>query len=292
MSDLNMDQLAAQLHTLQRSSRTRLPNKAHAARFLDETLELIFPNIIGESESCNSHDVRCRIERAQHHAEQSLAPTHALNGKMHDHDNDIIHQFFHHALPGLIHTLWLDAQAMYEGDPAASSVDEVVATYPGILAVATYRIAHEFQRAGVSTFPRMLTEIAHQRTGIDIHPGARIGQSFCIDHGTGIVIGETAELGNHVKLYQGVTMGALSVSKELASIKRHPTIEDHVIIYANATILGGETVIGHHSIIGGNVWLTESVPPYSMVYHKGDVRVKQREDALRDEELLRWFPSI
>ncbi len=289
MSEIQLDDLAEQLHRLQRSSRAHLPNKAHAARFLDETLELIFPNIIGDAESCSSNDVRCRIERAQHHAELALAP---LQPSQPTHDTPLVHHFFYHLLPSLIEALWLDAQAMYDGDPAARGVNEVIATYPGVLAVATYRIAHEFHLANVPVFPRMLTELAHQRTGIDIHPGAHIGRSFCIDHGTGIVIGETATLGNNVKFYQGVTLGALSVSKEMASTKRHPTIEDNVVIYANATILGGETIIGHHSIIGGNVWLTESVPPYSMVYHKGDVRVKQREDAHADEELLRWFPSI
>lgn len=289
MADLDIDQLAEQLCHLQRTGRHSLPNKAHAARFLDETLELIFPNIIGDAEPCSSHDVRCRIERAECAIEAALAP---LQPADRDHNNDVVHHFFHHRLPSLIDELWLDAQAIYAGDPAARSVDEVVSTYPGMLATAVYRIAHEFQRLGVPVFPRMLTEIGHQRTGIDIHPGARIGRSFCIDHGTGIVIGETAELGDWVKLYQGVTLGALSVTKELASTKRHPTIEDHVVIYANATILGGETVVGHHSIIGGNVWLTEGVPPYSMVYHKGDVRVKQREDQAADEALLRWYPSI
>jgi serine O-acetyltransferase len=165
---------------------------------------------------------------------------------------------------------------MYEGDPAAQSVDEVIGTYPGLLAVSIHRIAHEFYLLGLPVFPRMLSEIAHQRTGIDIHPGASIGKSFCIDHGTGIVIGETARLGDHVKLYQGVTLGALSVDKSLASSKRHPTIEDHVVIYANATILGGETMIGHHSVIGGNVFITESVAPHSVVYHKAQVSLRNK----------------
>jgi serine O-acetyltransferase len=289
MSDLDIDQLAAQLHRLQRGGRVRLPNKAHTMRFLDETLELIFPNIIGAAEPCSSRDVRCRIERAEQAIESALAP---CLPEVRDHADDVVHQFFHHRLPSLADALWLDAQAIYEGDPAARSVDEVVATYPGLLAIATYRIAHEFFMQGMPVFPRMLTEIGHQRTGIDIHPGARIGPSFCIDHGTGIVIGETAVLGERVKLYQGVTLGALSVAKELASTKRHPTIDHDVVIYAGATILGGETVVGHHSIIGGNVWLIESVPPHSMVYHKGDLRVKQRDDDAIDEALLRWFPSI
>jgi serine O-acetyltransferase len=166
---------------------------------------------------------------------------------------------------GLIReALLLDARAIYEGDPAAQSVDEVILGYPGFLAIATYRIAHELH-GRAALFPRLLTEVAHRATGIDIHPGARIGASFAIDHGTGIVIGETAVLGARIRLYQGVTLGAARVDKRLEHVKRHPTIGDDVVIYANATILGGETVIGRGSRIGGNVWLTRSVPPYSVV---------------------------
>jgi serine O-acetyltransferase len=160
--------------------------------------------------------------------------------------------------------LLLDAQAMYEGDPAAGSVDEVILAYPGFLAIATYRIAHELH-GRVALFPRLLCEVAHRATGIDIHPRAQIGASFAIDHGTGIVIGETAVLGARVMLYQGVTLGAARVNKRMEHVKRHPTIGDDVVIYANATILGGETIIGTGSRIGGNVWLTRSVPPYSVV---------------------------
>jgi serine O-acetyltransferase len=160
--------------------------------------------------------------------------------------------------------LLLDAHAIYEGDPAAQSVDEVIVAYPGFLATATYRIAHELH-GRIALFPRLVTEVAHRATGIDIHPGAQIGASFAIDHGTGIVIGETAVLGEHVRLYQGVTLGAVTVSRHLEHTKRHPTIGDDVVIYANATILGGEIVIGRGSRIGGNAWLTRSVPPYSVV---------------------------
>jgi serine O-acetyltransferase len=140
-----------------------------------------------------------------------------------------------------------------------------------------YRFAHALRGLGAGLVPRMLAELAHAETGIDINPGATIGAGFCIDHGTGVVIGETAHLGKHVKVYQGVTLGALSVRKSLASAKRHPTIEDHVVIYANATILGGETTIGHHSVIGGNVWLTQSVPPHSRVFQNADPTVTTRE---------------
>jgi len=168
------------------------------------------------------------------------------------------------ALGAIREALLLDAQAIFEGDPAAVTVDEVILAYPGFFAIATYRIAHQLQGL-VVMFPRLLTEVAHRVTGIDIHPGAQIGASFAIDHGTGIVIGETAVLGSRVRLYQGVTLGAARVNKRLERTKRHPTIGDDVVIYANATILGGETVIGHGSRIGGNVWLTRSVPPYSVV---------------------------
>ena len=172
---------------------------------------------------------------------------------------------FWNALPGIKDTLELDIQAMYEGDPAAKSRTEVVRTYPGFYAITSYRIAHFLHGKGYLLLARMITENAHSHTGIDIHPGAVIGRHFCIDHGTGIVIGETTVIGDHVKIYQGVTLGALSVRKEDAAIKRHPTIKDHSVIYAGATILGGDTVIGEHSIIGGSVWLTESVSPWSRI---------------------------
>lgn len=177
-------------------------------------------------------------------------------------------------LASLREELLLDAAAIYEGDPAARSVDEVILAYPGFLATATYRIAHDLH-GRVALFSRLLTEVAHRATGIDIHPAARIGPSFAIDHGTGIVIGETAVLGARVRLYQGVTLGAARINKRLERVKRHPTIGDDVVIYANATILGGETVIGHGSRIGGNVWLTRSVPPYSVV--TPTARIERRE---------------
>lgn len=175
---------------------------------------------------------------------------------------------FFQLLPQIYERLLEDKKAMYEGDPAAKSESEVVKTYPGFYAIAAYRIAHQLHLLGIQIVPRMIAEYAHGKTGIDIHPGAKIGKRFCIDHGTGVVIGETTVIGNDVKIYQGVTLGALSVAKKDASNKRHPTIEDHVVLYAGATVLGGETVIGHHSIIGGNTWITRSIEPYSKVYYK------------------------
>jgi serine O-acetyltransferase len=172
-----------------------------------------------------------------------------------------------HELPALRRTLASDVVAAYQGDPAAASIEEIVFSYPGIRAVTAHRIAHVLYEEKVPMIPRIIAEHAHGETGIDIHAGARIGGRFFIDHGTGVVIGETTDIGNHVKLYQGVTLGALSVPKrQLAGAQRHPTIESGVTIYAGATILGGDTVIGAGSVIGGNVWLVESVAPHSKVF--------------------------
>lgn len=172
-------------------------------------------------------------------------------------------------LPELRKTLNSDLIAAYEGDPAANSIEEIVFSYPAIRAITTYRVAHVLYVEGVPVIPRILSEYAHSETGIDIHPGARIGPSFFVDHGTGVVIGETTDIGRNVKIYQGVTLGALSSPRSRGasgSFKRHPTLEDNVTIYAGATILGGETIIGAGSVIGGNAWITESVPPASKIF--------------------------
>ena len=168
-------------------------------------------------------------------------------------------------IPEIRRQIQLDVIATFNGDPAAKSNEEVVLSYPGLEAILVYRIAHFLYKSGVPIIPRIMSEHVHGKTGIDIHPGATIGESFFIDHGTGVVVGETCIIGNNVKIYQGVTLGALSVKKNLQNKKRHPTIEDDVTIYANATILGGETVIGRGSTIGGNTWVTESVPPESVI---------------------------
>jgi serine O-acetyltransferase len=180
---------------------------------------------------------------------------------------------FFEEIPGLYQLLNTDIQAIFNGDPAAISEFEVIRTYPGFFAISFYRLAHCLYEHEVPLLPRILTEYAHSKTGIDIHPAARIDEYFHIDHGTGIVIGESCIIGKHVKLYQGVTLGALSVAKSMAFTKRHPTVEDYVVIYSGATILGGETVIGHNSVIGGNVWLTKSVLPNSTVYHTPAITV-------------------
>jgi serine O-acetyltransferase len=180
------------------------------------------------------------------------------------------------AIPEIYKKLLLDAEAILKFDPAAQSIEEVLVAYPGFYATAIYRISHQLHTQGIKTLPRILSEYAHSKTGIDIHPGAEIGESFFIDHGTGVVVGETSIIGNNVKVYQGVTLGALNVAKSAASTKRHPTIEDNVIIYSGATILGGDTIIGNGCIIGGNVWLTYSVPPFSVVYHKSEIQVRDK----------------
>jgi serine O-acetyltransferase len=188
---------------------------------------------------------------------------------------------FFAGLPAIYDALLADADAMYQGDPAATSRDEVILAYPGFFAIALYRAAHALHELEVPLFPRLLTEFAHRETGIDIHPAARIGSRFAIDHGTGVVIGETAVLGDRVRVYQGVTLGAAAVRKELSRIKRHPTIGNNVLIYANATILGGDTIVGDDSIIGGNVWLTHSVPPKSVIAHREhERRERPAEDLL------------
>lgn len=194
-----------------------------------------------------------------------------------DCDNDEKANLFFEELPQLYALLNTDIKAILDGDPAAKSEFEIIRAYPGFYAISFYRLAHALLKLDIPLIPRILTEYAHSKTGIDIHPGAEVGEYLYIDHGTGIVIGETAKIGNHVKFYQGVTLGALSVDKSMTSVKRHPTVEDNVVIYAGATILGGETVIGHNSIIGGNVWLTKSVPPYSTVYHESKAKVVERQ---------------
>lgn len=186
--------------------------------------------------------------------------------------------YFFEQIEQLHYVLSNDLETIVRFDPAAKSKEEVLIAYPGFFAITAYRIANVFWKLNVPIIPRIITEYVHSKTGIDIHPGAQIGENFFIDHGTGIVIGETTRIGNNVKIYQGVTLGALSVSKENASLKRHPTIENGVTIYANATILGGNTTIGANSIIGGNVWLTHTVPENSMVYHKSEIEIKQKSE--------------
>ena len=239
-------------------------------RFFQDVLDFLYPVRIGHLPGHQAN---------QEELESAFLEILRLNYESCSHDIEEVTRHLFDRLPAIKSKLDKDIEALYQGDPAAVSRNEVIIAYPGFYAIAAYRIAHLLLKEDVPLIPRIITEHAHSYTGIDIHPGANIGEFLCLDHGTGIVIGETAVIGNHVKIYQGVTLGALSVPKKHIPGQRHPTIEDHVVIYAQATILGGETVIGHHSIIGGNVWLIESVPPYSKIYY-------QQQDALKSKSSL------
>jgi serine O-acetyltransferase len=257
-----------------------VPRRADVAAVMDALLGALFPQLSDEPVG-SAPRVASRLQHACGEVGRILS-----TGALADHGGvqvtsevaAAMADAFLEALPAVHRSALEDAEAILAGDPAARSLDEVVAAYPGFLAIAVQRLAHVLHALDVPVVPRLMTEVAHARTGIDIHPGATIGSSFCIDHGTGVVIGETAVIGDHVKLYQGVTLGALSVSKRAAGTKRHPTIGDRVVIYANATILGGDTIVGADSVIGGNVFLTSSVPPGSLVYQTSSYRVRRQED--------------
>jgi serine O-acetyltransferase len=263
-----LDALARNVHGVLADDRGTHLAKARISVWLRNLLDILFPQA-AEQTYGTTGEVRDALHASAAELQALLRP---LESEIED--PAAVAAAFFDALPEIHRQLLVDAAAIERGDPAAESVDEVILAYPGFLAIAVHRIAHRFRELGVPILPRVLSEWAHERTGIDIHPGATLGHPVVIDHGTGIVIGETAVLGNNVKLYQGVTLGAMSVTKALASTKRHPTIEDDVVIYANATILGGETVIGRGSVIGGNVWITAGVPPDSIVYHRSEIHVK------------------
>jgi serine O-acetyltransferase len=258
------------LHTLLQAHKASegIPRKEAVYGFAENLLKVLFPQFASKSFGSTA-EIQDFVGKLSLNFVQLLK-----SSQCHAHLPDtVLTEKFFSFLPVIYTQLLKDAESIVREDPAAKDIHEVILTYPGFYAIAIYRMAHVLYKLDVPYIPRMLTEYAHQKTGIDIHPGAQIGSYFCIDHGTGIVIGQTTVIGNHVKLYQGVTLGAVSVEKALANVKRHPTIGDYVVIYANATILGGEVVVGEHSVIGGNVWLTESVPAYSKVYHKSQIKV-------------------
>jgi len=255
-----------------------IPSPVLVCNWVNGVLKTLFPELADQRFS--------NYRTFQQHFEQLRLELYTiLNTIDHrlDYSAEVVEKHFLQRLPSLRSALLIDADAIHAGDPAAEDRTEVIRTYPGFFAIAVYRLAHEFHKMNVPLIPRILTEYSHSETGIDIHPGAKIGLGFCIDHGTGVVIGGTCEIGNNVKVYQGVTLGALSVQKELAQTKRHPTIEDNVVLYSGATILGGDTIIGHDSTIGGNVWITKSIPPFSRVYYSGHVNQKSDNPALKLE---------
>ena len=245
-------------------------DKKSAETFVDNLFAFLFPQ--------RSKPHETRVELALQYYELQHALTSLLFDLLHQATEAMnIACVFFGQLPELYESLFQDAQCVVQNDPATESLEEVLAACPGFYAIFIYRIAHQFHRQRVALLPRILSEYAHSKTGIDIHPGAVIGAAFFIDHGTGIVIGETAVIGRNVRIYQGVTIGALHVSKEKAGKKRHPDIGDGVVIYSGATILGGETTVGHDSIIGSNVWLTQSVAPYAVVHHKSHIVIRDKQ---------------
>ncbi len=245
-----------------------VPSQLEARGFLDELLNLLFP--IREKRNFTKEEISYRWEKSQADYLNLITPLCEDKKECPVEKTKALYR----EIPLIYTRLLKNANMYFKCDPASFCREEVILCYPGFYAIAVYRISNLIFRHGIPIVPRVLSEYAHSQTGIDIHPGANIGHDFYIDHGTGVVIGETAIIGNNVKIYQGVTLGATFVDGELKGIKRHPTIEDNVIIYAGSTILGGETVIGHDTVVGGNVWLTESVPSGSRVYHRPEIVIK------------------
>jgi serine O-acetyltransferase len=245
-------------------SEYSIPDKKEVEKTIKSVFRLLFPSTNSYSDMENDNSI-------DHSRVLLLGLLIGLTAEK----ERVANQFFEN-LETTKKTLLKDAEFILESDPAATQLIEVIAIYPGFFAIFCYRIAHSLAKLSIPLLPRMITEYSHKVTGIDIHPYAEIGCPFAIDHGTGIVIGETTKIGNNVKVYQGVTLGALSVDKSKASKKRHPTIEDNVVLYSGCTILGGDTVVGRNSIIGGNVWLTESIAPFSVVYHKSEIIVRNQ----------------
>jgi len=262
------ENFAEYLSKINSSYCSDVPSMIDSHAFIDDLIFLLFP--IKQNKNIGKREIEVRLERMRLRLKELLIP---LEKDLKEAPPVIVDNFFN-ALPGIFVDLMDDAEAFMKSDPATECVEEVILCYPGFYCLSVHRIAHELYSLEVPVLPRVISEYVHGKTGIDIHPGASIGKRFFIDHGTGIVIGETAVVGDDVKIYQGVTLGALYVEKKLQSTKRHPSIEDNVIIYAGSTILGGDTVIGHDTVVGGNVWVTESVAPHSVVYRQHKVVVR------------------
>jgi serine O-acetyltransferase len=254
------------------SFRKEIPSMTKSHRFIDNLIYFLFPFKIDKK--CSLPLIELNLAQLQLDFKDLLNPLEPILKKP---GNDLCDVFFS-AIPAIYDSLIKDAQLFVDFDPAARSRESVILYYPGFYAISVYRLSHKLFELEIPYLPRMISEYAHSKTGIDIHPGAVIGDHFFIDHGTGIVVGETTIIGNNVKVYQGVTLGAASVDKSMKGKKRHPTLEDNVIVYSGSTILGGETIIGHDTIVGGNVWLTKSVPAYSVVYHESKVVIRDSKD--------------
>ncbi len=263
---------ARKLSEINKGYCMEVPSMVKTHEFVDNLIHILFP--IKSNCKVDEEEIGIEMERCYVKLKELL---YSLKNSMNRGPDEVAEAFFRE-LPGVYETMLSDAESISKFDPAASAVEEVILCYPGFYCISVYRMAHILYQLEVPVLPRVIMEYVHSQTGIDIHPGAQIDTPFFIDHGTGIVIGETAVIGKNVKIYQGVTLGALSVEKKLANTKRHPTIEDNVIIYAGSTILGGKTVVGHDTILGGNTWITESVLPHSVVYRQHRVVVKDHKD--------------
>lgn len=249
-----------------------LPPVESTQHFVDELIMFFFP--LKGNRTVSLKSLQKELRRLRFRLSELLYP---LHDGAEEEVTQIVESFFN-KLPDVYDKMLNDAQSFLDSDPSAKGIEEIIMSFPGFYAISVYRIAHELCLLKVPLLPRIMSEYLHSKTGIDIHPAARIGKNFFIDHGTGVVIGETTEIGDNVKIYQGVTLGALFVERALRDQKRHPTIQDDVIIYAGSTILGGNTVIGRGSVIGGNVWLTESVEPHSLVYHQPQIVIRDKKD--------------
>jgi serine O-acetyltransferase len=249
-----------------------IPSLEQTRQFTEELIHALFP--IKRNCTVDEDEIARELDRCGIQLKELL---YSIRKSLDRSPEEVTDDFFAR-LPGAFEQLTGDAASITENDPAASCVEEIVLCYPGFFAITIYRLAHLLYQLKVPVLPRIMTEFAHERTGIDINPGASIDSPFFIDHGTGIVIGETARIGKEVRIYQGVTLGALTVDKQMAHTRRHPTIEDHVVIYAGATILGGDTCIGHHTVVGGNTWITESIQPNSVVYRNHRVLIKNSRE--------------
>jgi len=249
-----------------------VPSMEISRQFIKNLIHALFP--IRQNCAVDEGEIAIELDRSAVKLRELL---YSIRKSLDRNPIEVVEDFFS-SVPEAFEQLAEDAAAITRFDPAAHSVEEIIVCYPGFYAITVYRMAHILYGLKVPFLPRIMTEYAHELTGIDINPGAQIASPFFIDHGTGVVIGETAYIGKEVRIYQGVTLGALTVEKSMANTKRHPTIEDHVVIYAGSTILGGDTVIGHHTVVGGNTWITESILPHSVVYRNHRVSVKDRKD--------------
>ncbi|MCG8699802.1 MAG: serine acetyltransferase [Bacteroidales bacterium] len=268
------------LHDKYKSFKKEIPSMLKAQKFTDDLIYYFFPFKVDKR--CTLPQIELNFAQLQIDFMNMLNP---LEGKL-DKSIKQLNEDFFSQIPEIYKNLMDDAQHYVEFDPAAHAIESIILYYPGFYAITIYRLAHVLYKLHIPYIPRIMSEYAHSKTGIDIHPGATIARNFLIDHGTGVVIGETAVIGDNVKIYQGVTLGALHVKKDMRGKKRHPSIEDNVIIYGGTTILGGDTVIGHDSIIGGNVWLTKSVEPFSLVYHESKMKV--RDTKMRDDDVINF----